>query len=76
MVLVKLSNVFAVVCALYASVGVAAATTDAAAPGNHHKRRTVVYSNHFAVHVPDGKEAVNSLADKHGFVNHGQVGYS
>lgn len=62
MALVKLISV---VLALYAIVVVATS-------GNH-KRRTVVYSNHFAVHVSDGKEAVDALADKHGFVNHGQV---
>lgn len=70
MVLVKLCTAFAVVCAVFASVAVGASTSS-----THQKRRAVVYSNHFAVHVPDGKEAADALADKHGFVNNGQVGF-
>ncbi|XP_063830138.1 furin-like protease 2 isoform X3 [Ostrinia nubilalis] len=33
-----------------------------------------VYHNQFAVHVPAGPEHVDSLARRHGFVNHGQIG--
>lgn len=32
-----------------------------------------LYHNHFAVHVPAGGKRVDDIADRHGFVNHGQV---
>lgn len=31
------------------------------------------YSNEFAVHIPNGKEAADEIATRHGFVNVGQV---
>lgn len=37
------------------------------------KRQNPIYMNHFAVHIPYGKESADSIADKHGFVNKGQV---
>ncbi|XP_060524028.1 furin-like protease 2 [Cylas formicarius] len=33
-----------------------------------------IYSNEFAVHIPEGEGAANAVADKHGFVNRGQIG--
>ncbi|XP_031779685.1 furin-like protease 2 isoform X2 [Nasonia vitripennis] len=33
-----------------------------------------IYSNQFAVHVTAGPEVANSIAEKHGFDNHGQIG--
>ena len=36
-------------------------------------RQKPVYTNQFAVHVPGGKEKADALANKHGFVNMGQV---
>jgi hypothetical protein len=35
-----------------------------------------IYSNQFAVHVPAGAKVASSIAEKHGFDNHGQVRYS
>lgn len=36
-------------------------------------RETQIYSNEFAVHIPDGKGAADAVAAKHGFDNKGQV---
>ena len=36
-------------------------------------RPTPIYSNQFAVHVPDGPEAAAEVAAKYGFDNYGQV---
>lgn len=36
-------------------------------------RETLIYSNEFAVHIPDGDGAADEIASKHGFVNTGQV---
>lgn len=36
-------------------------------------RNSNLYSNHFAVHVPAGEDRANEIANKHGFVNTGQV---
>ncbi|XP_045465314.1 furin-like protease 2 isoform X1 [Harmonia axyridis] len=36
--------------------------------------RPRVYMNEFAVRIPQGEEAANSIAAKHGFINRGQVG--
>ena len=36
-------------------------------------RSARIYTNQFAVHVPDGAEAAAAIADKHGFDNIGQV---
>lgn len=36
-------------------------------------RQPPIYSNEFAVHVPDGPEAAAAIAEKHGFDNIGQV---
>ena len=36
-------------------------------------RPTPIYSNQFAVHVPDGPEAAADVAEKHGFEFLGQV---
>ncbi|XP_038221836.1 furin-like protease 2 [Zerene cesonia] len=33
-----------------------------------------MYHNHFAVHVPAGREHVDDIARRHGYVNHGQIG--
>ncbi|XP_043526332.1 uncharacterized protein LOC122537316, partial [Frieseomelitta varia] len=35
-------------------------------------RQTPIYSNQFAVHVPDGPEAAAEVAAKYGFDNYGQ----
>nr|KAF7392146.1 hypothetical protein H0235_017145 [Vespula pensylvanica] len=35
-------------------------------------RPVPIYSNQFAVHVPEGVEAASEIAEKHGFDNHGQ----
>lgn len=32
-----------------------------------------VYSNEFAVHIPEGPEVADTIASKHGFINRGQV---
>lgn len=32
-----------------------------------------IFHNQFAVHVPSGREAADSIAGKHGFINIGQV---
>ncbi|XP_047368153.1 furin-like protease 2 isoform X1 [Vespa velutina] len=37
-------------------------------------RPVPIYSNQFAVHVPEGVEAATEIAEKHGFDNHGQIG--
>ena len=39
------------------------------------RREQPVYSNEFAVHIPEGDVVAETLADKHGFVNRGQVSY-
>lgn len=36
-------------------------------------KQTQIYSNEFAVHIPDGNEAADEVAAKHGFDNKGQV---
>ena len=36
-------------------------------------RPSPIYSNQFAVHVPDGPEAAAEIAAKYGFDNYGQV---
>ncbi|KOC69098.1 hypothetical protein WH47_09657 [Habropoda laboriosa] len=36
-------------------------------------RPTPIYSNQFAVHVPDGPDAAADIAAKYGFDNYGQV---
>ncbi|KAL2723281.1 furin-like protease 2 isoform X4 [Vespula maculifrons] len=36
-------------------------------------RPVPIYSNQFAVHVPEGVEAATEIAEKHGFDNHGQI---
>uniref|UniRef100_A0A224XI33 furin n=1 Tax=Panstrongylus lignarius TaxID=156445 RepID=A0A224XI33_9HEMI len=33
-----------------------------------------IYTNQFAVHVPKGKEYADTIADRHGFINIGQIG--
>ncbi|XP_033231362.1 furin-like protease 2 isoform X2 [Belonocnema kinseyi] len=37
-------------------------------------RPTPIYSNQFAIHVPDGSDAAAAIAEKHGFDYHGQIG--
>lgn len=37
--------------------------------------RPRVYMNEFAVHIPEGEDAANSVASKHGFINRGQVSH-
>lgn len=32
-----------------------------------------LYSNHFALHIPTGSQRAEEIAQKHGFVNLGQV---
>ncbi|KAJ3656722.1 hypothetical protein Zmor_015772 [Zophobas morio] len=39
-------------------------------------REEPLYSNEFAVHIPDGNEVADEIAAKHGFVNRGQVSRS
>lgn len=36
-------------------------------------KRAAIYQNEFAVYVPDGWEAADDVASKHGFTNMGQV---
>lgn len=36
-------------------------------------RPTPIYTNQFAVHVPDGPEAAAEIAGKYGYDNYGQV---
>lgn len=36
-------------------------------------KRAAIYQNEFAVYVPDGWEAADDIASKHGFTNMGQV---
>lgn len=38
-------------------------------------RETPVYSNEFAVNIPEGDATADILAAKHGFVNKGQVSF-
>lgn len=62
MVVVKFCSVF--LCVLYLSrIAVTA------------RRPEPVYSNEFAVHIPDGGDAANEIATRHGFTNRGQVGH-
>lgn len=61
MVLVKLCSLFVYVSLLLGVIRGA----------RQHKP---VYSNEFAVHIPEGSEVADSIAAKHGFVNRGQVG--
>ncbi|KAK9702476.1 Peptidase S8 pro-domain [Popillia japonica] len=37
-------------------------------------RTPPLFNNEFAVHIPEGHAAANDVADRHGFVNRGQVG--
>lgn len=37
------------------------------------KRQQPIYHNQFAVHIPSSREDADLIADKHGFVNLGQV---
>lgn len=37
------------------------------------QRPKPVYSNEFAVHIPEGHEVADAIALKHGFINRGQV---
>ncbi|XP_034935212.1 furin-like protease 2 [Chelonus insularis] len=37
-------------------------------------RRRPIYTNHFAVHIPDGPAVAAAIASKHGFNNIGQIG--
>lgn len=39
------------------------------------QRGKPIYSNEFAVHIPEGAEAADHIAAKHGFVNRGQVSF-
>ncbi|XP_015590676.1 furin-like protease 2 isoform X3 [Cephus cinctus] len=43
-------------------------------PAPRRSRPTAIYSNEFALYVPDGPSAATSIAEKHGFDNHGQIG--
>lgn len=36
-------------------------------------RQQPLYMNQFALHVPDGKEVADQIAEKHGLLNIGQV---
>lgn len=36
-------------------------------------KQTQIYSNEFAVHIPEGDGAADTIASKHGFINKGQV---
>lgn len=36
-------------------------------------KQVQIYSNEFAVHIPEGNDAADQIASKHGFVNKGQV---
>lgn len=36
-------------------------------------KQTRIYSNEFAVHIPDGNDAAEEIASKYGFINKGQV---
>lgn len=44
--------------------------------GNRKLRRSPIYQNEFAVYVPSGSDEAHSIADKHGFVNMGQVSFT
>lgn len=37
------------------------------------KRQQPIYQNQFAVYIPSGRDDADLVADKHGFVNLGQV---
>lgn len=39
------------------------------------QRNKPIYSNEFAVHIPEGSEVADVIAAKHGFVNRGQVSF-
>lgn len=39
------------------------------------KQRSPIYQNEFAVYVPNGPEEADLVADRHGFVNTGPVGF-
>nr|XP_022910704.1 furin-like protease 2 [Onthophagus taurus] len=39
-----------------------------------YQRSNPVYTNEFAVHIPEGNDVADEIASKHGFVNRGQVG--
>lgn len=41
--------------------------------GAQQNRPKPIYSNEFAVHIPDGDQAADEIAAKHGFFNRGQV---
>lgn len=49
---------------------------DAATSFKTKSRRSIIWSNQFAVHVPDGADAAAAIADKHGFDNIGQVSHN
>lgn len=36
-------------------------------------KETQIYSNEFAVHIPNGDATADEIASKHGFINRGQV---
>ncbi|XP_012281896.1 furin-like protease 2 [Orussus abietinus] len=38
------------------------------------RRPAVIYSNQFAIHVPEGPQTAAAIAEKHGFDYHGQIG--
>lgn len=42
---------------------------------NRYYKPTIIYQNEFAVHIPEGLDVANSIADKYGFINMGQVIY-
>ena len=37
--------------------------------------KSPIFHNQYAVHIPDGKNAADAIAEKHGFVNIGQVSF-
>lgn len=52
-----------------------AARNDVYSSSSSRLRRSPIYHNEFAVYIPSGIEAADSIADKHGFANGGQVSY-
>ncbi|XP_044019968.1 furin-like protease 2 isoform X2 [Aphidius gifuensis] len=63
-----------VLLGLVAGFIVSTSCHDAATPFKTKSRRSTIWSNQFAVHVPDGADAAAAIADKHGFDNIGQIG--
>ncbi|KAI4481384.1 hypothetical protein M0804_009504 [Polistes exclamans] len=51
----------------------AEAEADASPRPRPRARPVPIYSNQFAVHVPEGFDAAAEIAEKHGFDNHGQA---